>query len=194
MLEVGCSFGHMTFLLTRRFRQVVAVDLSPESIELARRRAAHYGVGNVEFQVADAEHLEAFADGGFEAVFSFSTLRFCPRPAATLAEIQRVLRPGGRAVVDVPNRHCPWYGPLKRVLRIEGHIHDQLFSAGEIESLMCAAGFTEVVSRHLLFTTKRVPDAALPLFRLADRILEPLPGINRLSGIVMAGGRKPAAA
>jgi hypothetical protein len=37
-----------------------------------------------------------------------------------------------------------------------------------------------------------VPDLALPAFRLADRLLEPLPGINRLSGIVMTGGRKPA--
>ena len=194
VLELGCSFGHMTFLLARRFREVVAVDLSAESLALARRRAEHYGVGNVRFVGADAERLDAFESATFDAVYSFSTLRFCPYPAAALAEIHRVLRPGGRAAVDVPNRYCPWYGPLKRAIGIEGHIHDRLFAPGEIRSMMRAAGFAEVRTRQILFTTKRAPDRVLSLFKLMDRVLEPLPMINRLSGIVMAAGRKSAAA
>src|SRR5439155_15054611 len=53
VLEVGCSFGHMTFLLAARFAEVVAVDLSPETVALARRRAQRYGVHGVRFEVAD---------------------------------------------------------------------------------------------------------------------------------------------
>jgi ubiquinone/menaquinone biosynthesis C-methylase UbiE len=192
VLEVGCSFGHMTFLLTQRFREVVAVDISPESIALASRRADHYGVGNVRFLEADAERLEAFRAGEFDAVLSFSTLRFCPHPEAALDEMFRVAAPGARVVVDVPNRNCPWYGPIKRGIGLEAHIHDRLFDRREIETLMRGAGFEGVVTRHILFTSKRMPSALLPISRLMDRVLEPLPGIRGLSGIIMAGGRKPA--
>ncbi len=57
---------------------------------------------------------------------------------------------------------------------------------------MRGAGFEDVVTRHILFTTKRMPSALLPISRLMDRMLEPLPGVRGLSGIIMAGGRKPA--
>jgi SAM-dependent methyltransferase len=191
VLEVGCSWGHMTFLLAERFREVVAVDLSAESVELARRRAARYGVRNVRFEQADAESLERFGDGAFDGAFVFSTLRFCPHPERALAEVHRALRPGGAVAVDVPNRDCPWYGALKRVFGISPHIHDRLFTAAEIQSGLRQAGFAEVRSRYLLFTTKRVPDAALPAFRLLDATLERLPGIRRWSGIIMGAGRKP---
>ena len=194
VLEVGCSFGHMTFLLAERFREVVAVDLSSDSVALARRRAGFYGVTNVRFDEGDAEDLRGFGAGEFDTVFAFSTLRFCPDPARALREFHRVLKPGGCVVVDVPNRNCPWYGPLKKVLGITPHLHDRLFTAAEIVALMRGAGFTALRHRHILFTTKRVPDPALPLFKAADRVLESLPGIKSLSGIGMAGGRKDGGA
>ena len=191
VLEVGCSFGHMSFLLAERFREVVAVDLSAESIALASRRARHYQVPNLRFLEADAERLEMFRSAEFDAVFMFSTLRFCPHPDAALTEASRVLAPGGRAVVDVPNRRSPWYGPIKRVIGVEPHIHDRLYVKSELEALMRATGFTDVSSRHILFTSKRVPTAMLPAFKLLDRVLEPVPGLRELSGIVMSAGRKP---
>lgn len=190
VLEVGSSFGHMSFLLAERFREVVAVDLSPESIELARRRAERYGVRNVRFEVADAERLEAFADAGFDGTFCFSTLRFCPHPATAVAEMLRVTRPGGPVVADFPNRDCPWYGPLKRAIGVSPHIHDRLFSAEEARALMAEGGLRDVRVKHILFTTKRVPAPLLPLFRIGDRVLEAVPGVRRWSGILMASGRR----
>ena len=190
VLEVGCSWGHMTFLLAARFREVVGVDLSPESVELGRERARHYGVDNVTFLEGDAENLAGLADRSFDGVLSFSTLRFCPDPAAAVREMRRVLRPGGRAVVDAPNRLCPWYGPLKRLAGIPPHIHDRLYTRSELEALMASAGFRDVVVRNLLFTTKRMPAAPAPLYRALDHVLEALPGIRSLSGIVMAAGSR----
>jgi SAM-dependent methyltransferase len=126
VLEVGCSFGHMTFLLAQKFREVVAVDLSPESLELAEKRAKHYGISNLSFVCADAENLSRFEDDTFDAVFSFSTLRFCPDPLIALQEMLRVVMPRGRVVADFPNKFCPWFVPLKRMLGIKSHIHDHL--------------------------------------------------------------------
>jgi SAM-dependent methyltransferase len=190
VLEVGSSWGHMTFVLATLFREVVAVDLSPESVALGNQRARHYGVTNVRFLAGDAERLEALEDRFFDGVFSFSTLRFCPDPLAVVREMRRVLRPGGRAVVDAPNRSCPWYGPMKRLAGIEPHIHDRLYTQAELEALMAQGGLGNVVGKHLLFTTKRMPGAAVPVCRVMDHVLEAIPGIRSLSGIVMAAGSR----
>lgn len=189
VLEVGSSWGHMTFLLAERFREVVAIDLSPESVDLANRRARHYGVRNVTFLEGDAEKL-GFESGSFDGVFSFSTLRFCPNPQAAAREMFRVLAPGGRAVVDAPNRSCPWYVSIKRIAGIDPHIHDRLYTRAELEQVLVAAGFRDIASKHILFTTKRMPSAAVPMCRVLDRVLEATPGLRTLAGIVMAAGSK----
>ena len=192
LLEVGSSWGHQTFLLAERLARITAVDLSPESIALAQRRAARWSVSNVSFQVGDAEELSDHADAQYDAVFSFSTVRFCPHPERALAEMHRVLAPGGRVVVDFPNADCPWYGPLKRQLGIDRHIHDRLFRAGEAVRLVEEAGFEQVQVRFVLFTSKRVPSWSLPGFRLIDAVGERLPGVRNRAGIVMVSGRKRA--
>lgn len=191
LLEVGSSWGHQTFLLAGHVAHVTAVDLSAESIELARRRAAHWNVENVHFAVADAEDLAGVADASFDGVVSFSTLRFCPRPERALSQMLRVLRPGGAVAVDFPNAACPWYGPLKRGLRIAPHIHDRLYAGAEAQTLVEAAGFTAVRRKTLLFTSKRVPSVLLPAFQLLDLVGERVPGVRELAGIVMCSGRKP---
>jgi ubiquinone/menaquinone biosynthesis C-methylase UbiE len=193
VLEVGSSFGHQTFLLAQRYAHVTAVDLSPESIELATRRAQRWNVANVHFAVADAEHLTAYGDAVFDVVFSFSTLRFCNDPVQALREMRRVLKPGGVAVVDFPNANCPWYGPMKKQLGITPHIHDRLTTLAEARAMMTSAGFANVRHRQILFTSKRVPDAALPLFKMLDAVGEHTPGIRGLSGIVMVSGAKDGA-
>jgi SAM-dependent methyltransferase len=192
VLEVGSSWGHQTFLLAERVAHVTGVDLSSESIDLARRRAAHWAVRNVRFEVGDAEDLAGHADASFDGVLSFSTLRFCPQPERALREMCRVLRSGGRLAVDFPNAACPWYGPLKRGLGISPHIHDRLFTGVEAQALVDQAGFTDVRRRTLLFTSKRVPGAMLPAFRLLDIVGERVPGLRDLAGIVMVSGRKRA--
>ena len=188
VLEVGCSFGHQTFLLAPRFAHVTAVDLSPESIALARRRAERWNVRNVRFEVADAEALTGLPDAGFDLVLSFSTLRFCPSPERALREFRRVARPGARLVADFPNADCPWYGPVKRSLGITPHIHDRLFRAREVRQLLAQAGWSDARTRNILFTSKRVSEGWLPVFRWIDRVGERLPVVRGWSGIVMASG------
>jgi ubiquinone/menaquinone biosynthesis C-methylase UbiE len=190
VLEVGCSFGQMTFLLTDHFALVTAVDLSPDALGLARKRAERYGVGNASFVLADAEDLSALPDASVDGAFSFSVLRYVPDPEQALREMYRVLRPGGSLVVDFPNRYCPWFGPIKGLLGINPHIHDRLYAAAEARRLVERAGFSDVGYRHILFTTRRLPDALLPTFRVADAVLERVPLVNRLAAIVMVSARK----
>lgn len=190
VLEVGSSFGQMTFLLADRFRAVTAVDLSADAVDLTRRRAERYGVDNVTVEVSDAEHLP-FADGAFDAAFSWSVLRYVPHPERALSEMHRVLRPGGRLAVDFPNKYCPWFGPVKAILRIKPHVHDRLFSATEVRRMAIDAGFADVRTRPMLFTTRRLPDGLLPAARVTDALLERTPGLRQLAAVILVTGRKP---
>jgi ubiquinone/menaquinone biosynthesis C-methylase UbiE len=72
---------------------LVGVDLSPAMLEVTRRSSAELGVA-VELHEGDAEHLP-FADASFDTVVSALALCSIPRPPAAVAEMARVLRPGG---------------------------------------------------------------------------------------------------
>ncbi|MBZ5541816.1 MAG: class I SAM-dependent methyltransferase [Acidobacteriia bacterium] len=75
--------------------RVVATDLVPEMLEAARENARAQGLSQMEFQVADAEHLP-FQAGEFDRVTCRFGLMFFPEVQKALAEIRRVLKPAGR--------------------------------------------------------------------------------------------------
>jgi len=102
-LEVGCGTGLLLERTAATARRATGVDLSGGMASFTRRRK-----GLVVAQ-ASATALP-FGDGSFDVVYSFKVLPHVPDLAAALIEIDRVLRPGGRAFVEVYN---PW--SLKRV-------------------------------------------------------------------------------
>ena len=189
-MEIGCSYGNMTVLLATKFDRLTAVDMSPNSIELARARPERHGNDNVEFVADDAEKLEQIGDGSFDVIFSFSTTRYCPNVDKAIEQIHNKLDENGTAIIDFPNRHSPWHWIIKRVTRIKGHIHDNLYSRKELIELFSNAGFRDVEAKYFLFTTRRLPDVLLPLFRVVDAVCERIPGIRGLAGIIMVKGTK----
>jgi ubiquinone/menaquinone biosynthesis C-methylase UbiE len=74
-LDVGCGTGAFSRLLAERANRVVALDLSPRSIEIAQQRSKAYP--NIEFQVADATRW-AFPAETFDCVVSIATLHHLP--------------------------------------------------------------------------------------------------------------------
>jgi SAM-dependent methyltransferase len=102
VLEVGCGPGHLSNRLARRNGLgVTGLDLDPAMVERARANADRPGNGDQRrpsFLVGDAASL-AFPDGSFDLVVSTLSMHHWADPAAGLAEIGRVLRPGGRALI-----------------------------------------------------------------------------------------------
>lgn len=191
IVEVGCGTGDYTLLLARRGFRMIGVDLSPASIESATRKARTLGVSEVSFVASDAESLHELAANSADGVVSFSALRYVPNVEMALGAIRRVLKPGAAAVIDFPNRYCPWFRLLKNRFGVETHIHDHHYSTGEIVTLLNRAGFRSVEARRILFTSYVVPTALLPLFKLVDWIGERTPLLSLAAGIIMARGIKP---
>ena len=101
VLDVGCGTGTLAILAKRRVGDAGAVhgvDASPEMIALARQQAARQGV-DASFETASADALP-LPHASFDAVLSTLMLHHLPRPMRErlMAEIRRVLKPGGRVL------------------------------------------------------------------------------------------------
>lgn len=190
VLEIGCSFGHMTALLSKHFKSLIAVDISEESIRIADKRLRYYGIQNVHFIADDAEALSHLPDNTFDAIFSFSTIRFCPHPQEALKAIYEKLKPEGIAIIDFPNKYSPWHIFVKRAAGIDKHIFDHLFSVSDAEALFRDAGFVISRTKSFLFTSKRLPSKLLPLSKCVETILEKVPLLSHFAGIIMIKGTK----
>lgn len=104
-LEIGPGPGLMTVELASRGFQVTAVEAAPEMIRLASERAAKAGVsGKVGLLRGDGSKLPCPA-GAFSLVVVLDVVPWLHRPAAVIAEIARVLRPGGYLIINADNRY-----------------------------------------------------------------------------------------
>lgn len=104
VLDVGCGLGRMTRALAARSRQVLAIDVSAEMLEQARRYNAH--LANVTWLEGDGVSLAPVHDGSVDAIVSFVVFQHIPDPAITLGyvrEMGRVLRPRGWSAFQVSN-------------------------------------------------------------------------------------------
>jgi ubiquinone/menaquinone biosynthesis C-methylase UbiE len=105
-LEVGCGQGIGVEIILERFgaATVCAFDVDPAMIERARTRLAPYGE-RVALTVGDAAAIDA-RDGAFDAVFDFGIIHHVPEWRRAIAEVHRVLRPGGRFYFEEVTQHA----------------------------------------------------------------------------------------
>ncbi len=125
VLDLGCGVGHSYHLLEPR--QTIGVDIDPGALE---------GQGR-ETIAADMRHLP-FADEEFSSVLSVHSLEHVPDPETVLAEVAKVLDPGGTAVFVTPNRLT-----FGRPDEIIDPFHFIEFDANELRAL-CQENFARV--------------------------------------------------
>lgn len=97
VLEIGCGRGVGTEIIFERFGagEVHAFDLDPQMIELAEKRLTKFPAEKLRVFVGDAERIEA-PDNSYDAVFDFGIIHHIPHWQASIKEVARVLKPGGR--------------------------------------------------------------------------------------------------
>ncbi len=97
ILDVATGTGMVAFALAQRGAEVIGLDQSEAMLGAAKGRLSsrQSGAGSVTFTVGEAERLP-FGDGAFDALTFTYLLRYVDDPAATMRELARVVRPGGR--------------------------------------------------------------------------------------------------
>jgi SAM-dependent methyltransferase len=130
VLDLGCGVGHSYSLLAPR--ETVGVDIAPAALEGQERDTV----------VADMRSLP-FPDGSFDSVLSVQSIEHVPDPERVLAEVRRVVRPGGVAVFVTPNRLT-----FGRPDEIIDPYHYVEYDAGQLASL-CRGTFERVDVRGL---------------------------------------------
>lgn len=146
VVDCGSGAGADTLLAARLVGadgRVIGVDMTPEMLDVARRAAVTAGLDNVKFREGYLEVLPV-EDAWADVVISNGVLNLVPDKAAALAEMRRVLRPGGRLLVAdiVLGRPVP-EGSKQDVSLWTGCIAGGLL-APELSKLVAGAGFVDV--------------------------------------------------
>ena len=110
VLDAGCGTGQFTAALERRAARLAGVDLDPAMLTVAGRRV------RAPLLAADAGALP-FREAAFDVAIAATVCEFTASPAALVAELARVTRPGGRFVIGALNRRSAWGLSRRRQLR-----------------------------------------------------------------------------
>lgn len=146
VLEVGCGRGVGVELLLDRLgaERVDAFDLDPDMVRRARERLAHHG-DRVRLWTGDVTAIDAPA-GHYDAVFDFGIIHHVPQWRDALAEIHRVLRPGGCLYAEEVLAAFIHGALWRRIL--EHPMHDR-FDTDAFASALAEAGFEVRGQREL---------------------------------------------
>jgi 2-polyprenyl-3-methyl-5-hydroxy-6-metoxy-1,4-benzoquinol methylase len=96
VLEIGCGLGTDTINFARNGARVTAVDMSRESLSLAKRRAEIYGLQDrITFYEANAEELTTIVPvEAYDLIYSFGVIHHTPHPEKVIAQLTHYARPG----------------------------------------------------------------------------------------------------
>ena len=116
VLDYGCGVGEWGVLMATEGARATLLDLSPVAIEIGLRRAAANGVAHlVRGYARDASDLSCFSDGEFDLIYASAALHHTLKYPNALAELLRVLRPGGRLILAETYGNNPVLNGMRRL-------------------------------------------------------------------------------
>ena len=181
VLELGCGTGYFTQSLVKTGADLTAIDISPDLLEVARKACQ---APNVRFVIENA-YAMSFGDGVFDSVVGSSVLHHLEVERA-LAELCRVLKPGGTLFFTEPNMMNPQIAIQKNVPAIKRRLGDSpdetAFFRWSLGGKLRKAGFRDVRIDCFDFLHPKVPEALIPLVSSAGWVCEKLPVVSEIAG------------
>lgn len=143
VLEFGCGTGSTAILHAPHVGRIHAIDISAKMLDIAKRRADEAGVGNVNFEQLTLEQLGA-GEESFDAVLGLSVLHLLDDRNAAIAEVHRLLKPGGAFISSTAcvGDMAKIFGLILPVGAFFGAIPQlKVFTRNELETSLKDAGF-----------------------------------------------------
>ena len=181
VLELGCGTGYFTQELARSGADVVAIDVSPELLEIARSNCS---APNVRYQIENAYAL-SYPEAVFDSVVGSSVLHHL-EIAAALRNIYRVLKPGGTIYFTEPNMLNPQIAIQKNVPLIKQKLGDSpdetAFFRWPLRRLLEQTGYRDVRIDPFDFLHPKTPVPLINRVNALGRCLENIPVISEFAG------------
>jgi len=185
------------FWAARQGAEVSGLDISDYLVKKARE---NFKKANIKANLISCDMRQIkFPNDTFDFVYTMGTVEHTSDPEVAVKEIYRVLKPGGRCLVGVPNKFHPFLRPaLVRFLEIFGrypYSPEKAFAIKELKKLLRDNGFKIIGESGLLFTfgSLRMADLvfykyARPLCSLTGFLIKPFEAIERRSDILKRNG------
>jgi 2-polyprenyl-3-methyl-5-hydroxy-6-metoxy-1,4-benzoquinol methylase len=187
-VEIGCGTGNFTEIFAQYGADIIAVDISPELIELAQKRTVPPTVTWVCARFEDAA-----LDGQFDGAIGSSVLHHLEIESA-IRELWRLLKPGGVISFAEPNMLNPQIAIQKNVPWIKGRLGDSpdetAFVRFSLASLLGRIGFERVRIRPFDWLHPATPPRFIGAVSAIGSGLERLPGLREFSGSLLITARK----
>jgi ubiquinone/menaquinone biosynthesis C-methylase UbiE len=155
LLEVGCGAGIDLVRFARAGAVVTGIDLSTTAIELARKNIEQNGL-KADLWVMNGESMQ-FPDNSFDVVYAHGVLQYTADVEKMVAEIHRVVKPGGGVVVMVYNRNS-WLNLMRRVTKVSLEHEDapvlKKYSISELKQFLKPFKNYRIVSERFPVKTK----------------------------------------
>jgi SAM-dependent methyltransferase len=185
---------------SRQGAHAYGIDISLATVNQAQA-AFDAGPGarhSLRAAVSDVRDLP-FGDASFDAVYSMGTIEHFDETERAVEEIARVLKPGGRAIVGVPNRHDPFLRPLLaaslQAVGLYGYGYEKSYSRRAVKQMLERAGLVVVAETAILFIPGglRMLDLAChtwcrPLVAVTGALVQPFVLLDRLVPAVRRHG------
>ena len=195
VLDVGCGVGNDLARFACSGASVTGIDLAIHSIELAKTNFSQRNLQG-EFFVMNGEAM-TFPDNRFDVIFCHTVLHFTPQPQKMIAEIFRVLRPGGTAILMTVNRKS-WLNFMQHVASVKiDHLDSPVFyqfTISEFEKLLTEFESVTIIPERFPVATKVHKGLKAKLFntgfvRMFDAV--PRKWVRRTGHHLMAFVKKP---
>ena len=174
---------------SRRGARAYGIDISPPTVMQARAAFDEGPRSILRAAIGDVRALP-FGDGSFDAIYSMGTIEHFDETERAVGEMARVLKPGGRAIIGVPNRHDPFLRPLfataLQAVGLYGYGYEKSYSRRALRRMLEGAGLEVIEETAILFIPGwlRMLDLAChawcrPLARVTGALVQPFILLDR---------------
>jgi ubiquinone/menaquinone biosynthesis C-methylase UbiE len=181
ILELGCGTGYFTRELAPSEADIIAIDVSPELLEIAK---ANYSAPNVRYEIQNAYAL-TYSDATFDSVVGSSILHHLEIGEA-LREIYRVLKPGGTIYFTEPNMLNPQIAIQKNVPWIKRRLGDSpdetAFFRWSMRRLLEQTGYHDIQIDPFDFLHPKTPVPLIDPLNALGHFFENMPVVSEFAG------------